>query len=183
MDRPLGVTVSSIVLCLIAAAHITASWVLLVEANKPAQGGWFPGLVTFFVHILVVVLLVMAVWGLATAVGLLRMRSWARYSTLTIGGCMLAFGSVYGLWTLRIALAVDFRSMYWPALAIGSGSAALGLTWLIYFAQRGVAEQFKPGNQRKYSREPDFATSMLNLSVSPAPPPHPSTPRDSDPAP
>jgi hypothetical protein len=56
MTRPIGVTLSALMIGVLGIAQVAAVGGLLVLANKPAEGGWFPGLVTIFFRLLMLVL-------------------------------------------------------------------------------------------------------------------------------
>ncbi len=167
MKRPLGVVLSAVVLLLgsllqlllafgmalsgvffgkmasnSAALHqqVGSGGVPVGMAAAPVPG-WMPvfmfGLCAFF--------LALAVWAIVTAVGLIRLRRWARYSVLVIGGCLALIGLVSALMTL-VMMAVPlpgaagahptqatFRIVF-AGMAFFYGILCMvGVSWLVYF--------------------------------------------------
>jgi hypothetical protein len=171
MTRPIGVTMSAVLLGMMGVAQIVSAWSLLVEVNKPSGGGWFPGLVALFIHLLIFVLLAMAGWGLTTAVGLFRMLNWAPYSMMTIGVCMMGFGLPYGLWMFSNWSKQRFHGPALPCAVMGAASAGLGLVWVVYFGQGTTVKRFTAEYRSEFPEEPGFAASTLNLTGTPAAPP------------
>ena len=137
---------------------------------------WMPifmyGMCAFFVAL--------AVWGILTSIGLFRIRRWARYSILVIGGCL----ALIGLPAMLITLATLAMPMPLPPTADASQApnmhamtgvvigvvaffygitAAVGSSWLAYFNLRKVREHFSsaPG-QVVESRRP-FLISVISV--------------------
>jgi uncharacterized membrane protein (DUF2068 family) len=187
MKRLPGVIVSAIVLILgsllqllLAAGMAFAG---AVEHNLPASSlhpgappipAWMPifmyGLCAFFVAV--------AVWGILTSIGLFRLRRWARYSTLVIGGCLVLIG-LPSMFMMLVLLAVPLplppsvdasqaqtvhamtRVMFGVIAVFYGLISAIGVSWLIYFNRKKVRETFTgaPG-QIIESRRP-FLISII----------------------
>ena len=105
MKRPAGVVASAIVLALLSLLQLVLALGMVIPAvmlrKNPWRAGtppssWLPallyGLCVFFV--------LFAVWGIVTTIGVYRLRGWARYSILILGG-----GLVVGLFSGLGALA------------------------------------------------------------------------------
>jgi hypothetical protein len=114
-------------------------------ASKGPPAPYLPG--SFVVAI--AFYLALAGWGIATAVGLFRLRPWARVSILSISVLVLVtcFGSAVSVLIL-VPNIVDqqdphtmavVRAMFLVASAIPMGIAAW---WLVLFLRRGVKQQF-----------------------------------------
>jgi uncharacterized membrane protein (DUF2068 family) len=116
---------------------------------------WMP----FFLYGFCGVLIAFGAWGILTVVGLVRLRRWARYSMLIIGGGL----AVIGLFSLPIMLVMAFLPLPVPPgvdasqaqsvhtmtrVALGFVSLfyllilAIGVSWLIYFNRKKVREVF-----------------------------------------
>jgi hypothetical protein len=99
----------------------------------------------------------LAVWVILTVIGILRLRSWARYSILIIGGGLAGIG-VFGAFAMLVSretlptiqaqqptadpriLTIAFAVMIAMALLV----AAVGVWWLIYFTRRPSATCSNP---------------------------------------
>jgi hypothetical protein len=181
VKRPLGVVLSAVVLLLgsllqlLLAFGMALSGVLFAKmASSPAalhqqvasgdmSSGmaaapmpvWMPvfmyGFCAFFVAL--------AVWAVVTAVGLIRLRRWARYSVLVIGGCLALIGLVSALMMLVVmAVPLPAAAGADPAqahtaqvtakIAIGVIAffygilCAVGVSWLVYFNREKTRAAF-----------------------------------------
>jgi hypothetical protein len=95
------------------------------------------------------IFLLAVVWGVATAIGLLRLREWARISQLLFAGLTVLVG-------VSSAILVEVVSLFPNAMTAQqaqqltrlvvalfyAGVAALGIWWLYYFTRRPIREQF-----------------------------------------
>jgi hypothetical protein len=163
--RPAGVVLSAIVLGFAAALLLLLAAVTLLGAvmmgHAPPPTTINPGVATPPPAILIATVaaiacfyLALAAWGIATLIGLVRMRPWARVSIMIIGaglGCLGLF-SALGCFAMPLLM----QSMPMPpnsnpamlhAIFIGMAVvallvAALGITWLVYFALRRTREAF-----------------------------------------
>jgi hypothetical protein len=165
--RPAGVILSAIVLGFAAALLLLLAAATFLGAmmmgHAPPPTTLSPGVATPPPTILIATVgaiacfyLALAVWAIATLVGLIRMRPWARISIMIIGaglGCLGLF-SALGCFAMPLLM----QSMPMPptanpavvhAIFLGMAVvsllvAALGITWLVYFALRRTREAFIP---------------------------------------
>ena len=171
MKRPIGVVVSAVVLILgslfqLLIALLTALGGVLLQKQiasgrlpssptAPPMQPWMPNLIfvgcAFFVAL--------GVWGILTSIGLFRLRSWARYSVLVIGGGLAGLGLISCLMTLlMLAINLPVAAGVDPSQAhqvqavskvIFEGIAVfyailciLGVSWLVYFNQENTRAVF-----------------------------------------
>lgn len=194
MDRPTGVTVSSIVLFLLASLQLFGLTFLLIGAiaflygyssvsdpniaNPSLVSGWMRGI---FLLMAVIGGLFLA-WVIATAVGLLRLRNWARISTLILAGCI----AVYALFSLfGTAISLFLPSALPPtappqmlvffhfALAMSAlfhiSLMALAVWWLVYFNRAAIRAAFQP--ESAHLPPSPEATAHWPSTTEPLPPP------------
>lgn len=170
MKRPAGVVVSAIVLILgslfqllMAAfmafagviAHRPLNHAATEGAPSPVFAPWMP---TFFYGIAACMVL-LALWGVLTAIGALRLRRWARYSILVIGGALAFIGLVSAAGMLLLVFLplpmpppadpAQAQSLHFAMRAITAGIgffylfvAAVGVWWLVYFNRKNTREVF-----------------------------------------
>jgi hypothetical protein len=162
MKRPIGLILSAIVLSLAAFLFILTT-VLMAFAGIFADHHPFiaatPATTThFFLYLMLAVAVfyvTLATWATVTVVGILRLRSWARYSILIIGGGVTVLGFLGGMSALlsramlptlsaqpsnadpRILSGVFFAGTAFYLLV-----SAIGIWWLIYFNLRSIRELF-----------------------------------------
>lgn len=165
MKRPAGVVASAVILVLLSMCQILLGLAMLLAASvqrqgaATASGAVFPAWLTTFIVALCGLFLAFAAWGIATAISLYRLRSWARISILVIGGCVvfLSSFSIVGL-VAAITLPQPVPPGADPAHAhsmqligrIALTVAALlytavlgvGVWWLVYFNRRSVRAVF-----------------------------------------
>lgn len=195
MKRPFGVVFSAILLILgslfqlLMALAMAFSGIIL---QKQIRSGGLPGATTaapmpdwmpVFIYAISVFIVALAVWGISTAVGLIRMRRWARYSVLIIGGILAVFSFVQLLMMLLMMLVplpmpanVDasqtqsVRTMsriFFGVMALFHGIVcAVGVSWLIYFNRKKVRDAFtgEPGTIVK-SRRPILISVLAVLNM------------------
>jgi hypothetical protein len=165
--RPAGVILSAVILGLAAlflvllAAVTTLSIAFMhhpPSANAAIALSTPPPPAFFTVIALMATLfyLALAVWAIATLVGLLRMKPWSRISIMIIGGGLAAIGLFSAL--ISFAMPTLMATAPMPANAdpamlhaVFAGMAivclliaALGIAWLVYFALRSTREAFRP---------------------------------------
>lgn len=168
MKHPAGIGASAVVLVLLSVCQILMGTVMLLAALVPrqaaaaAESAQLPAWVPAFMVALCGVFLAFAAWGITTAVGVYRVRRWARISILIIAGCLgfLSFFSILGLlaaitmpqpipagvnptqthstqFMMRVVLAA-IALLY----AVGLGIA---VWWLAYFNRPSVRALFAGG--------------------------------------
>ena len=156
MKRSGGVTAAAVVLIvgsslLVLMAGMVGLLPLLPQpANEQNPFG-----VGFF-YFEAVFILAVAGWGIATAVGILRLRNWARISILVISGIAVAMLLFSGLSMLLIVPMLR-REPGMPAGAIAVFAAieliflcvplGIAIWWLVLFCRRSVRAQFGKGVQ------------------------------------
>ena len=171
MKRPVAVVLTAIVLGLLAALQLLGAitmgiaGVAILYKGMPTPAGpqpfpaWFLPILIFGMALFC---LALGVWSVVTLVGLVRLRSWARYSVLVIAGCMAVF-SAFGM---VISIAITFmmppvtggspapdphvmRAIFFAGAAVYAIFTAIGVALLIYFnlaATRALFLQNAPLN-------------------------------------
>ncbi len=158
MNRPIGVIVSAVVLGLAALSLLLmASLMVFVSifANHQLSTAAMPHAAVYLFLGVSLFYAVLAVWATLTVIGILRLRSWARYSILIVGGGLACLGVFAALGTLlsRSILAklptsqpaADPHIMaiiFMVLAAIYLIIAAIGTWWLVYFNLRSTREPF-----------------------------------------
>jgi hypothetical protein len=156
---------------------------LPAQPALPVQPAWLP----WFSAAIAAVVVGLAVWGFLTSAGLFRMRRWARYSVLIIGGCLAGFGVPAMLMTIVISMiplpapaGVDPAHAHTAQLAVKivflavslfyAAISAIGIWWLVYFNRRAVREAFNgaPGAPLP-SRRPILISVLAVLNFIGAP--------------
>jgi hypothetical protein len=174
LKRSPGITVSAILVFFgsgltLLFALMMALVVALLRAKDPSHG--MPQSVAWS---LIILYSGLSAWGIATGVGLLRLREWGRVS-LIIFAVFLAFGTLGAasiflfmnfpipandpnpaasqqlVWFFKVGMAIFFAAL-----------AALGIWWLYYFNQRAIREEF---------RNPQFLPAPLPAFGVPSAPP------------
>jgi hypothetical protein len=167
MRRPAAVIVTCIILgftafsLLVSAAFslffiaIAGNFPLPAQPGQPAPD---PAMMASMLHgtmiVMALVETALAAWAIATLVGLARMKNWARYSVIVIGGGLALIGlfGVVGMIFAQTLLTsgampaipdpVHFRIV----MVIGGffylAIAGIGIWWLVYFAKRSTREAF-----------------------------------------
>ena len=125
-------------------------------ASAAAAPAWMP----VFMLVICGFFAALAIWGILTAVGLFRIRRWARYSVLVIGGALAVFGLLSMLVTLAMmavpglipasanpAQAQNMQAMMkvvFAVIAFFYGViCAVGVSWLVYFNLKKVRDLFQ----------------------------------------
>jgi hypothetical protein len=143
---------------------------------------WMPD----FMYGMAIFCLLLSAWGIATAIGVIRLRRWARYSILIIGGCMAFLGltSMSGILmlvavpmptppALDAAQAHSMQAVAKFGLLMGAlayaAVLAIGIWWLVYFNRKSVRSVFAgPAGQIAESR-PVLISVFAVLSILAAP--------------
>jgi hypothetical protein len=156
MRRSAGITISA-VLALVGSGFVLLLVGLVVLGLEigaltqlPRKASYYPAFAALFYGGL-------AAWGMATGVGLLKLREWARISLLVFAG-LLAFGAIVAAVAfLFIPMPVSqndpnpqLTAQIIPLLRVSSailygGFGALGVWWLFYFNKHSVRDEFRYG--------------------------------------
>ncbi len=199
MKRPIGLILATIVLGLAAFVLVAAGLTTMFAsfgvthgfpgpAAIPPGSSAPPGFLTAVLLITGLIELLLATWAIVTIVGLIRLRSWARYSVLVIGALLALFGGASALiiMVLPSLLAKSPQSQPLPdsvmhglllALALFYVFlAAIGISWLVYFNLRSVKAFFLPQySAGTIAPQPSPTAQSLatpgGLPYLPAPPP------------
>ena len=154
MKRPVPVVLSAIFLGFIAAIELLGSVAMVAMAAfalrkelpptaTPVPFG--PSSVPILFFGMSVFAAALAVWSILTLIGLVRLRSWARYSFLVIAGCMAGFGGIGALTMFSMPVlmnasemptGLDTHAMHTTFYIIGAVYAliaTLGTAFLVYF--------------------------------------------------
>jgi hypothetical protein len=195
VKRPFGVSFSAVLLILgslfqlLMAVGMAFSGVIL---RTQIHSGGFPGSTAaapmpdwmpVFMYALCVFFIALAAWGIVTAVGLFRLRRWARYSVLVIGGLVAVFSFVQLLVMLLMMLVplpvpptVDASQMqtvqaitkvvFGVMAFVHAIVCAVGVSWLVYFNRQKVREAFtgEPGTVVE-SRRPILISVIAVLNM------------------
>jgi hypothetical protein len=171
MKRPGGVVFSAVLLLLgsllqlLMAVMMAFTGVFLgkaISAGRPPAGPApvpMPSWIPVYMFALCLFFVALALWGVLTSVGLFRLRRWARYSILVIGGALALIGLISLLMTLvmlfvpmPVASGVDAaqvqsvqtitKVMFGAVALIYGVVTAVGISWLVYFNKKRVRELF-----------------------------------------
>lgn len=184
-QRPPGIVLSALALGLLASFFLLLT-LLLSGTPLPASSDAAPAaLLSAFRVGLTFVYIALAGWSIATLVGLLRMCSWARVSTMLIAGLLAGLGLLFALampvmQSIFAAGSAPLPPNVSPALlhrilnvmaAVSLVVTGLGVLWVVYLAQRRTREAFartaaqaaspaapRPGAQ-PYAVQPPYSSS------------------------
>jgi hypothetical protein len=158
MTRSTGVTVISILsllgsLLTLAMGLLVLGVMVFVPSGHAQQ---FPGSPATFKVLMAaasLVYLLPAIWGIATAIGLWRLKNWARISIIVFSVLLILMGGFTGL----IMLIMPFPSTptatpdpaFMATVRIVMGGfwltlLGIGIWWLVFFTRAKVVEQFVP---------------------------------------
>ncbi len=176
MKRPFGVTFSAIILVLGSSLQILMALGMALSgtimpaqnsvgiAGSPSRAVPMPSWMPLMMYFIGIVFAGLAIWGIVTAIGLFRLRRWARFSILIIGGLVAFFGLVSML-SMLVATMVPLTpppgasaspiapdqahsvqvmtKVIFVVLALFYGGiCAIGISWLIYFNRKTAREAF-----------------------------------------
>lgn len=169
MKRPTGIVFAAIVLLLISLLQVLMAFLMALSGvilpmqtrAGVAQAAPMPAWMPIFMYVLSAFFVALAAWGITTTVGLFRLRPWARYSVLVIGGGLALIGLVSALGTgLLILIPMPLPSTVDASQAQTTQAltkvvfavvaffyailCAIGVSWLIYFNRKKVREVFTP---------------------------------------
>ena len=138
MKRPVPVVLTSILLALFAAFQLVCmvlmifTGALILKKGMPPTAGpqpLPPSVMPAFMFGISVLSAAVAVWLILTLIGLVRLRSWARYSVLVVAGLMAGFGGILMLTSFALPFLM-------PALPASGGQPAPdpAITRIIFFS-------------------------------------------------
>jgi hypothetical protein len=162
MKRPIGLILSAAFLSLAALFFVITSAFMVFAGIFADHHPFIATTPTVTPHFYIYLMLAVAVfyatlatWATLTVIGILRLRSWARYSILIIGGLIAVFSVVAGIGTIasrtmlpnlsaqqlsadpRISSLVSFVIIAFYLMV-----AAVGVWWLVYFNLKPIRELF-----------------------------------------
>ena len=147
--RSLGVTLSAIATILGSAILILFALFMFFMSLVKGRMSNAPAFAQAALYVMCFALLALAGWGIATAVGLFRLRGWSRISILVFSVLLAFLGGGSGLSMAFIQLPPSPNAppglLAGIKIAIVGFYAALGLIgvfWLFYFNASGVRAQF-----------------------------------------
>ena len=190
MKRPVGVTVSAVLL-LLGSLVLTLFAVLAVVGGaigtSQPHGAGAPAMPQpgFLMAVMIgeaALILAMAVWGFITFTGLLRMRPWARISMLVIGGgqallagptSIIMFALVFVPFPLppspdaaHAEMAQAFVKYFFAGFALVAAlHAALGVWWVVYFARKKMAAAFASAGVPDLSDAPSLDSAAISAAI------------------
>lgn len=152
MKRSIGVTLSAVVV-FIGCAMTLLGGVLMVVGIEFAQDQALANPLMRGVLIFEVLLdLGFVSWGLASGIGLLKLRGWARMSMIVFSGIMIAFCVIPMIIFPFIPIPQPDDTTANLGLIIRGGMevfygsfVALGAFWIYFFNKKSVKEQFRSG--------------------------------------
>ena len=179
MKRPVGLILSAIMLSLAALFLLLLTALMAfagVFAGHQAAVAASPHFLTYFMLAISVFYAALAVWAILTVIGILRLRSWARYSILVIGGGLSVLGVLAAIFSLvgrtisaqKSQPAIDphimsviflFVTLFYLFLA------AIGIWWLVYFNLRPVRDIFANPNLLSDSQANSTAFSRTPTAI------------------
>ncbi|HZL25549.1 MAG TPA: hypothetical protein VFC39_03365 [Acidobacteriaceae bacterium] len=161
MRRPVGVIITCILLGLAALLLLLNAFgafvSILLRGHLPANGAGPtppPAMMAVVFIVLGLFYLALAAWAIATLVGLVKMRNWARYSVIVIGVGLALMGVVGAIGMFAARTMMDsvpmppgqnpaiLRVVMVVAALFSLLIAAVGIWWIIYFALRTTREAF-----------------------------------------
>jgi hypothetical protein len=197
MKRPFGVVFSAVLLLLGSLLQLAMAFLMAISGvilhqqigsgALPSAAGPMPSWMPAYMFVLCGFFVALALWGILTAVGLFRLRRWARYSVLIIGGALALIGLVSLLATvvmlfvpLPVASGVDAsqvqtvqtmtKVVFAGVALIYAIMAAVGISWLVYFNQKRVRELFAgEAGEAPQSRRPFLISLLAVLNLIGAP--------------
>lgn len=149
MQRSVGVTLSAVlVFCGCAMALLFAVLLAFVSQISPFQVPSTP-IVRGVLILEIVIALAFAGWGIASGIGLLQLRQWARTSMIVFSGIMICFCAIPMAIFLFVpvprpeGMPVNFVVMVRVFVELFYGFfVALGVFWIYFFNRKTVKTQF-----------------------------------------
>jgi hypothetical protein len=157
MTRPVPVVLSAVLLGffaafqLLSAAAMVVIGIVILHKGLPGMAATPaplpPALLPVLFFGIAIFYIAIAVWFILTLVGLMRLRSWARYSLLVIAGLMTAFAGMGALVSIAVPVLMSHSTISAPGLdtsamhktiflfigALYAIFTVIGIAQLIYF--------------------------------------------------
>jgi len=155
MPRSAGITVSGVLVIICSALTIISGAALALGSAVVSNSGATAKIPGNFAYILVaeaLVVLGFGVWGLASGVGLLKTKQWARISLLIYAAILVFISLPAAIFITVIPLPnandPNLPSSFMPMLRFGmslfyAAFAALGGFWLYFFNKQSVKAEFR----------------------------------------
>ncbi len=124
------------------------------------------------------------VWGIATSIGLFRLREWARISIIVFSVLLILMSGFCGLMFLVMpmpptpnqAAAASVAAAVRIFMAVFAGLLSIGIWWLVFFARGGVKQQFMRPQSLVTGTPVEMTQSIPGVSGQPSAPPIPGRP-------
>jgi hypothetical protein len=158
MKRSVGVTISAVIVLLGCGITLVSSAFMALGLAEIAPRGDTPQLSKVAGVFLVLFMLALAIWGIATGINLLHLREWARISMLVFSGFLLVISLPGIVMMLLVPLPAppgvadpELMQRVMAATRVGMVVvygllAVLGGWWLYFFNSRAAKDQFRsPG--------------------------------------
>lgn len=153
MSRPASVTAVAVLgilgsLFTLLMAAVTGGLMFVQLPGMPEQ----PSLMRQAFVLNAGLFLALSVWGIVTAVGLLRMKRWARISTLIFSGGLVCFAllGLLSLFLIPLAVPPGMVDSIMRGVLVGVGIfygmlLAVSIWWLVLFNRAAIKAQFYGG--------------------------------------
>jgi hypothetical protein len=180
MKRSVGVTISAVVVLFGSGIALVSTAFMVLGFAEMAARGAAPPFGRIAGVFLVLFMLCLAGWGVATGISLLYLREWARISMLVFSGFLLVVSFPGILMMLFVPFpappGISDPAMQDVMAATRIGMvifyavlAVLGGVWLYFFNRRAVREQFR-GSEAPTSAS---GSAWVPTAVAPASPKRP----------
>jgi hypothetical protein len=158
MKRSPGVTFAAVValvgsILILLLGLVMAIAMMFVPIPSSGQLPASPTFMRVVFLLLSLLYLLPAGWGIATSVGLFRLKNWARVSMIIFAVLLSAMGLFTGLGSLLITIPQGVATPATPVITFGAkvGMAlfwfallGIGIWWLVLFTRAAVKTQFRP---------------------------------------
>lgn len=150
MKRSAGVTVAAVFSLLGSLLNLLLGFLMILMAiiNKSTLAAGAPGGRAMMI-VSSMFLTLPGIWGIATSVGLFRLKRWARISILIFASLLTFFGLITPLGLLAVRFPTPpnqdpaiFNSVRWGISVFYLCLAVVGVWWLVFFTRPSVKEQF-----------------------------------------
>jgi hypothetical protein len=176
MKRSIGVTLSAVIAFLGSGTALLCGILMFLVISLTRMQESQPHFVKYVTYAMVTLLFGFCGWGTASGIGLLRLRGWARISTLVYSGLLLFFSLPGLIMILVITLPMPpnvrdpelFRQSMMVTRAIIAVIygilISLSIFWLYLFNTRTVREQFK-GVATLDSSSPSKSRRPISIAI------------------